>query len=579
MVELMANKGGTRAAGISVILAYALLTWASSRAQSQGSTALRVTTRVVSVNAVVTDAHGDPVKDLTQDDFILVDGGQPQKVMFFSAVDNTRHSSSASLGPDTFTNRPLDYGALPSTTILLFDTLNSRWTSQGYGLHRIRQFLRQIEPQDHLGIYVLGDDLKVVHEFNRDASDLVEAMHRYEEVQTHVSVKSPSKQESTGDAALDRLLAGKDNRYRFELDSRVARGPYRLDKLAFANQMTTASVELIARELASFEGRKTLIWVTDSIGTMGQFESDDLQEFLKSTGAGHGPGVPRLPVWENGLDIERMIRLMNGAGIAVYTVDARGLEAEDLDFRNTASPASEPVGDLIARTPEPNGDLLELAKRTGGRAFFNRNDLETGIRRAEDDARLTYNLAYAPDHGRWKGEWRNVQLKVNRPGVTVLARGGYFALPDPRPVPKKNLFEFFGQIAASPIDSTQLPLSVHIGVSPGAQGRQIEAQVHLDLAPMLTLQSNGHWTGNFEVMFMQIGSKNKLLDATRKDVSADLDSAEYANRSQKGWDLPVSLKFMPGAMQLCVILHDKSSDAAGSVHIPLAKYVTPTVVH
>lgn len=560
-------------------LTLVLLTGPGSRPQSQGTdTALRITTRLVNVNVVVTDALGNPVKYLTLDDFTLLDGGQPQKIAFFAVIDNGRPLSASPLpGPDTYTNRPADYGVPPSSTILLFDTLNSRWTSQGYGLYRIRKFLGQIEPQDHLGIYVLGDNLKVVHSFSRDASDIVEAIRRYEEAHAHPSAKSAAQEESTGDPTLDRFLSGKDIRYRFELDGKGISSAYRRDKLFFANQMTTASIEGIARQLANGQGRKTLIWVTDSIGAMAHFESDDLDEFLASIGGQSGIKLPKLSAWENGVDIERMIRLINNAGIAVYTVDARGLETVDLDFRNTSpqvslSSSTAPVTELLVRTPESNAALLELASRTGGRAFFNRNDLETGIRRAEDDGRFTYNVAYVPDHNRWKGEWRRIQVKVNRPGVTVLARGGYFALPDPRPVPPMNRFEFLSQIAASPIESSQLPLTVHIATTSGAMGPKIDAKVHLDPQSMLTDLVNGHRKGSFEVMFMQLDPKNKVLDATQKDVEADLDSQEYATITQKGWDLSAQLNFKPGATLLCVIIHDKASGAVGSVRIPLARY-------
>jgi len=556
-------------------LVTAALIGPSSRSQSQNAdTTLRVTTRLVNVNVVVTDALGKPVKDLTQDDFTLLDDGQPQKIAFFSAIDNTLPPATVSLlGPDTYTNRPADYGAPPSSTILLFDTLNSRWTSQGYGLYRIRKFLRQIEPEDYIGIYLL----------DRDASDLFTAIRRYDDLHSHSPEARDAAKESTGDPDLDHFLSGKDNRYRFELDRRASPA-YRRDKLTLARQVTIASLLEIGRQLAAAPGRKSLIWVSDQTpaGT-GWLTLDDQAELMQDLPEKPGINFPNLPPVRDRDDVERLIRLMNDAGIAVYTVDSRGLETVDLGFRNTGGIGipmdSGPLTGLINRTPEPNETLLELASRTGGRAFYNRNDLETGIRRAEDDARFTYNLAYAPDHNRWKGEWRKIQVNVNRPKVTVLARGGYFALPDPRPVPPKNRFEFLSQIAASPIESSQLPLTVHIATTSGAKGSRIDAKVHLNPQSMLTDVDNGHRKGSFEVMFMQIGEKNKLLDATQKDVEADLDPKEYAAVSQRGWELSAQLDFKSGATLLCVILHDKSSDAVGSVRIPLARYSAAATMH
>ena len=45
----------------------------------QEATVLRVTTHFVQVNVVVQDKKGEPVADLTRDDFTLLDQGQPQQ--------------------------------------------------------------------------------------------------------------------------------------------------------------------------------------------------------------------------------------------------------------------------------------------------------------------------------------------------------------------------------------------------------------------------------------------------------------------------------------------------------------------
>ncbi|MGB9466624.1 MAG: VWA domain-containing protein, partial [Candidatus Acidiferrum sp.] len=204
-----------------IAAAAVLLVSASAWPQAKGgNTTLHTTTRLVNVSVVVTDTQGNPVKDLIREDFAVLDGGQAQKIAFFSAVDNELTLRSVSRpSPDTFTNRLPEHGATASVTVLLFDTLNSRWTSQGFGLHRIRKFLRHIEPQDHIGIYVLGDELKAVHDLGPDSSDLVEAIRRYDEEHSHDLAKPTARsEESTGNVILDRFLSGKDNRYRFEMD-------------------------------------------------------------------------------------------------------------------------------------------------------------------------------------------------------------------------------------------------------------------------------------------------------------------------------------------------------------------------
>jgi VWFA-related protein len=568
--------------------ALALLVCAPMRPQqSNGDSVLRLTTRVVNINVVVTDKQGNPVKGLTKEDFNVLDAGQTQKISFFTAVDNEQpYATDAWPGvrPDhnTYTNAVVNGGVEPSVTILLFDTLNSRWTSQGYGLSCLRKFVRQLDPRDHIGVYVLGEDLNVVHEFTRDASDLASAIRRYDERNSPDAKKLPTSEQTAEDTRLDRFLSGKDNHYNFSLEDVRKTTAYTRDRQLIALETTTAWLEVIARQLSGVPGRKTLIWVTDSIGQLGLFDENDLDEYLTDWRKDADVVFGGRRNLRNRDDIERMIRLMNNAGIAVYPVDARGLEAMDLGFRNasgsTISSPTGPVEDRLGRIPEPDPGALEIAYRTGGRAFYNRNDLETGIRRALNDSRFTYELAYHPDHDRWKGEWRKIQVKVSRPDVTVLARAGYFAMPEPRPLAPKNRIEFLSQITASPLNAAELPLSVQVGsATNGRTGKELAAKVHMSPQSMLVMRENGHWKGNFEVMFMQTDAKSKLLDATQKNVDADLDADEYAEIVRNGWDLPVQLKLMPGATMLCVILHDKSSDSAGSVRIPLAAYAAARV--
>ncbi len=552
-------------------------------AQSRQGT-FRATTRLVTVNVSVTDRQGNPIRDLKRGDFSILDGGVPQKISFYSAIDNRQPSAAPAPdadSADTYTNVLSARGAEPSVTILLFDTLNTKWESQGYALHRVRKFLRQVRPEDRLGIYVLGDSLKVVHDLTRDASDIVAAIQRYDEPHADHRSKTAPAHESTGDQELDRFLTGKENRYRFRLARskagiRAPAGAYRQSEIERASTSTVVALQEIARELAGVSGRKTLIWVTEDIGAGGALILNDVDEYLQHWRKQASLKPTTATSYREHRNIEEMIRMMNEASIAVYTVDARGLEAEDMSSILAVPTAPDDlVTDLVGRTPQVNPDMLELASRTGGRAFYNGNDLETAIRRAVDDARFSYTLAYYPNHNRWKGEWRKIRVTVNRPDVIVLARGGYFAMPDPRPLPPKNRIEFLSQVAASPIGATQLPLTVHLAVPPGSTPAAIDADVHLNPEQMLSSTGGGNWKAGFEVVFFQKNDKGKVLDVTTQTGDLNLTRSRYETMSREGLDMHAHLPFKTGSKFLQVVLHDKSSGAVGSLHIPLDRYSHP----
>jgi VWFA-related protein len=194
---------------------------------------------------------------------------------------------------------------------------------------------------------------------------------------SHALNKNPAQTKKSV-SVLEHFLAGSYNCVCFE--------PY-----DFASRMMTLGS--IARQIFSVPGRKALIWVTDR---PGDFYGWPIR----------WPGLSS----SDRLDMERSIYLMNSAGIAVYPIAAEGVDKRSSTFEGAA--------------------MTRLASRTGGRAFFNRNDIETGIRHALDDSRYSYELTYYPQHNQWNGEWGGLKVTVDRPDVNVLARGGYFALPD-----------------------------------------------------------------------------------------------------------------------------------------------------
>ena len=72
-----------------------------------------------------------------------------------------------------------------------------------------------------------------------------------------------------------------------------------------------------------------------------------------------------------------------------------------------------------------------MANITGGRYFFNTNDLTTGFQQALTDLRGSYTLGfYAPEEP--DNKWHKLTVKVKRPRVTVRYREGYLARGRPR---------------------------------------------------------------------------------------------------------------------------------------------------
>src|ERR1700722_4376611 len=100
------------------------------RAQTATAPNIRTGTRIVVVDVTVTDAHGNPIQNLKQPDFRVLENGNPQMVTNFeehsrpSAAELAKAPAEPKLEPNVYTNFTLTREGEP-VTLLVFDTLNT----------------------------------------------------------------------------------------------------------------------------------------------------------------------------------------------------------------------------------------------------------------------------------------------------------------------------------------------------------------------------------------------------------------------------------------------------------------------
>src|SRR5262249_31908254 len=122
--------------------------------------------------------------------------------------------------------------------------------------------------------------------------------------------------------------------------------------------------------------------------------------------------------------------------------------------RGAAPPAVTPASGFATTASNQDG-MQTLADATGGRAFLHTNDLTDAIRRAADDARLTYVLGYYPSQTKWDDRFHRITVSVSRPGVSVRYRSGYVATQAPAKIALTD-------VARNPLEATGLRLSAHV---------------------------------------------------------------------------------------------------------------------
>jgi VWFA-related protein len=136
--------------------------------------------------------------------------------------------------------------------------------------------------------------------------------------------------------------------------------------------------------------------------------------------------------------------IMDGAArsnVTISALDARGLYTteQDASKRGENSAYSLATGQISQYHRESmtqsENFMAELAEGTGGTYFHNSNNLEGGIQALTEAPEYVYLLELSPENVKPDGAYHRLKVKVDRGGLKLQARRGYYA---PAPVKKKK---------------------------------------------------------------------------------------------------------------------------------------------
>ncbi len=527
----MAGSGRRRAAAAACLLVAPLIA-----AQAP----LRVTTRLVEVSLVAETKGGEPVTDLKREEVRLFDQGREQPIATFAPPVAVRPGVARPLPPNSFSNRLDQLGAPAAATVILFDGLNTPLTDQAYARRQVVKFLRELRPGERVALYVLGRGPRILLDFTSDPAALREALEKFQ------GEPSPSLDVPLYDPAIS--AAGHFGAWLGELAVNLIEH-FEADR-AFR---TARSLIAIANHLERLPGRKNLLWVSGSFPI-----SIELEQLPRPSRSGRRPR-------SISPEIERAARALNDANLAVYPIDARGLMAPQ-EYRADLAAAAEHVP---GRDQAMFATMRLLARRTGGRAFYNNNDLNAAMRRAAEDAARAYVLGYYPSHQEWNGRFREIKVEVARPGVELHYRGGYFAQPDEPAEPwyREQVLE---SALWSPLEATRIGLSARVvAAAPG----KLDLELDIDAPDLVFQRAKGElWECRLDLWLVQLDGRDNQVSTYARTNNLRLNRATYERvRAAGGLRLAEHLNLAAEAKLVRVLVRDLASGALGSLTIPLER--------
>jgi VWFA-related protein len=564
-----------------------------SSATEAARPALRVVQQMVQVDIIAKDHDGKSVQNLKQSDFTVYDNGRKQDISFFSLeTDKTRNLPRPQLAPGTYSNLIEQKQGVPGNlTILLLDFLNTKHSDIAFAKDKVIKLLRDMKPDDRVAVYVLSGRLYVLHDFTSDMTALTQSVKKYDTVDSADVANSQFKSTYTAsfEVAADQFM----NQASQDLSDSA-----NIDR-AFS---TTNVFEIIAQHMMRLPGRKNLVWVSGSfpismnLDKMGNKPTDAYETPSTPVEANAaykmfdgGPSSTMIPgpgglymYDQRSFDdlLARAARALANANIALYPVDPRGL------ISNVGAAPDYSTGALVGRQMyqqagalydvAPNIDTMNmLANQTGGLAFYNNNDVGSEVRKAIEDSRVSYMVAFYPSVDDGKGRFHNLKVRVDRPGIELRYRTGY----TPKPLNFTGIIDncaILREAIASPLDATGLGMTVHASSVHGATTPTVALSIKLEENDVSFKFDDERNTGQIEVMLVQYDTEGNQLGGETSKVKMRLVKDTYAKVRKEGLQFGRNLPLKPGAVELKVIACDDKSSAIGSVSIPLASYQPPT---
>ncbi|MFY9907105.1 MAG: VWA domain-containing protein [Terriglobales bacterium] len=544
---------------------------------------------LVLIPTLVTDKSGNHITGLKKEDFTVLENGAEQKIATFEEITSDARRMSRPADLNEFTNSLGGEGSNRRVTLIVLDLINTPFVAQAHARQDLFKYLTQsLDQHEPTALYTLNRrGIQVIHDFTTDPRILVAALHQVNGDASQM-VDSPEDSQAMsaglttpdpgagvpkdggggskgdqGSKGNSQTQSEADSLQKMMQDSELN---FRSFEQRLAITYTLEAMQQVAQALAGFPGRKSLIWAS------GGFPFNVSDNSMHLAPAGRDSLADVLPLYEH------TWQLLNDAEISLYPVDVKGLQTLSVapaSMRNGGGNPRNPSRNYgsraMSREVDTQSTFQTFAAMTGGRAYYNSNDLVKGFRDAVSDSARYYMLGYYIDHSNTKAGWRRLAVKVNRDHTEVRARSGFF-VTDATVDPETSRNGDISSALQSPLDFTSLTLvarwnKIEPAKDPGK--KHVNYEMHLAPDPNLINDAdNNHLVMDFVVLAKTPDGKAADHPMGQK-VDVHLSPEKLSVIRQKGVAYGGALDLAPGEYSVRFVVRDNLSGRIGSVAAPL----------
>ncbi len=574
------------AAGAASAQANAAPTPDSQQSESVEGTAavLKVKTRLVVVDVIALDHKGVPVTDLKADDFTLQEENKPQKIRVFN-FQQVPQGQSAALTPATLsanriTNIPR-FKTNSALNVLLLDGINVTNANQKYAREQMLEFLKKLPAGQPLAVYAMGTKLRMLQDFTVDPTLLKDTIKKAKfnamgarSESSNASDLPPGLLDAMPAAMLQQVLRFGEDQIINQTDERV--------------RLTIEQLGILARNLSGYPGRKNLIWISEAFPAY--LFPPDPDPTGRSSSSASASQLPIAISYQG--QVNHVADLLANAQVAVYPVDAAAVGNHDVysSLSNTDSNGNYLGNSARGVTRQPalgsaqaseisnasetvinsHSTMNSVAEQTGGKAFYNTNDLNRAIRDSMNDGSTYYTLGYYPENKDWDSRFRRISVKVNRPGIKLHYRQGFYAV-EPKAYAKQDP-KILAVDLGSALDignpiSTALPFQAVV-LPPSAQnGNKLQINFGVDPhAVGFELKEDGLQHAAVDCGVRVYSKTGQSLKMQGNTFNAALVPEQYQKVMKAFFPCNQSLELPPGEYLLRLAVRDTNNGLIGTAN-------------
>jgi VWFA-related protein len=542
-----------------------------SAAQQRGaepppsSVTFRTETNFVEVHAIVTDETGAFVRNLTRDDFEILEDGKPQTPAAFSLIDLPIERPPTPAG----ITEPVEPDVRLSTRtfdgriyVVLLDDLHTAFTRTQAVRDAAKRFIQQyLGATDLAAVVYTSGRQESGQELTSSPRLIKAAIDRFqgqklpsagaEKLAVHIrqtdtdAALADDPQPAHSRAALEKAESIKD--------------PYDAERGQNARRALQA-VENVANWLRDVQGRrKALLLFSEGL------DYDIYQPFNLTQSASAIVA-----------EAQEAVAAAQRANVNVYGIDPRGLSqfGELIDIGARSDYPQLEYGTFRGALHElrlSQESLMSLSEETGGLAIVNAGDVVGGLGRVVLDNSRYYLLGYYSDSTKWSRKFLKIDVRVKRPGLSIRARRGFMP-PDPRATAKAREAEVKAGTSpalkaalSKPVPIGDLPLRVFAAAFKGAGSNgSLFLALEIDGASLKFEERDGRFNETIEVSIVAADQRARVQAGDRQEFTLRLQPATRDRIGRTGVRLLSRLELPPGRYQIHVGAHESTGGAVGT---------------